>query len=149
MRVEFFDLVISDLIPERMEMGKLYVSMKYSTLAHLCACGCENEVITPLSPLDWSMTYNGKDISLHPSIGNWGFPCRSHYWIRKNKISWAGDMNDDVIKINRERNLSLKLSTYKDDQCEVNVAPTLSKKENVKISFIGILFNGLKKWFKG
>ncbi|WP_394854853.1 DUF6527 family protein [Citrobacter freundii] len=49
-------ITFTEFIPEQLEEGILYVSMPYSTIAHLCACGCKNEVITPLSPLDWSMT---------------------------------------------------------------------------------------------
>ena len=96
-------ITFTEFIPEQLEEGILYVSMPYSTIAHLCACGCKNEVITPLSPLDWSMTYNGKEISLHPSIGNWQFPCRSHYWIRGNKVVWAGNMLNDIIENNNPR----------------------------------------------
>ena len=33
--------------------------------------------------------FDGKTISLHPSIGSWSLPCRSHYWIRRNRILWA------------------------------------------------------------
>lgn len=149
MRVKSFELVISDILPDRLEQGRIYISIKYSTLAHLCACGCENEVVTPLSPLDWSMTYNGKDLSLYPSIGNWSFPCRSHYWIKKNKILWAGDMKEDVIKMNRERNISLKLSAHTEDKIEFHNIPVLSKKDDTKISFVGSLLSGLKKWLKG
>ena len=32
----------------------------------------------------------GERALLYPSIGNWQFPCRSHYWIRRNRIIWAG-----------------------------------------------------------
>ncbi|WP_417924835.1 DUF6527 family protein [Collimonas pratensis] len=27
---------------------------------------------------DWSLTYDGKTVSLDPSIGNWSLPCRAH-----------------------------------------------------------------------
>ncbi|WP_425342947.1 DUF6527 family protein [Rhizobium etli] len=47
-------------------------------MAHLCACGCRTEVITPLSPTDWRFTFNGKTISVEPSVGNWSLTCRSH-----------------------------------------------------------------------
>jgi hypothetical protein len=35
----------------------------------------------PISPADWQLAYDGDTVSLTPSIGNWGFPRRSHYWI--------------------------------------------------------------------
>jgi len=75
----------ADNIPVSIEEGKVYVSIKHETVIHKCPCGCGNEVVTPLSPTDWSLTFNGESISLDPSIGNWSFPCRSHYWIRKNE----------------------------------------------------------------
>ena len=35
------------------------------------------------------MYYNGKEISLTPSIGNYEFPCQSHYFIRHNRVEWC------------------------------------------------------------
>jgi hypothetical protein len=80
-----------EFIPDQLEDGILYVSTTYATILHKCACGCGNEVVTPLSPSDWQLTFNGETISLYPSIGNWSFPCRSHYWIRKNEVVWVYD----------------------------------------------------------
>ena len=44
-------------------------------------------------------------VSLHPSIGNWSFPCRSHYWIRGNRVVWAGAFfkkdTDEVRRIDQ------------------------------------------------
>lgn len=80
-----------EFIPDELEDGILYVSITYATVLHKCGCGCGNEVVTPLSPMDWQLTFNGETISLFPSIGNWSFPCRSHYWIRKNEVVWVKD----------------------------------------------------------
>ena len=60
-----------EFIPEKLEEGKVYISPKYSTVVHKCCCGCQEEVVTPLSPVDWELTFDGKTISLYPSIGNW------------------------------------------------------------------------------
>jgi hypothetical protein len=57
--------------------------------------------ITPFSPTDWQMLFDGETISLKPSIGNWAFPCRSHYWVRSSAIVWAGDMTEEQIKMGR------------------------------------------------
>jgi hypothetical protein len=84
-------------VPDRLAEHTLYVSMEYATVAHKCCCGCGLEVVTPLSPTDWKLTYDGVSVSLHPSIGNWNFPCRSHYWIDKGKVRWAGDMTQEQI----------------------------------------------------
>ena len=72
-------------VPEQLEEGIIYISMKYCTAIHKCVCGCNNEVVTPFSPTDWKMTFDGETISLSPSIGNWNFDCKSHYFIRKKK----------------------------------------------------------------
>lgn len=84
-------------IPEQLEEGVLYVSIKFATVAHLCCCGCGNETITKLAPIDWKMTFDGKSISLSPSIGNWNFDCKSHYWITHNEVHWAESWTTDKI----------------------------------------------------
>ena len=76
-------------IPEEIEEGILYVSMQFGTVVHKCACGCGEEVVTPLGPAEWILTYDGRTISMAPSIGNWSFPCRSHYWIERGNVRWA------------------------------------------------------------
>lgn len=97
-----------EYIPDKLEAGMLYVSMTYGTVTHLCPCGCKNEVVTPLTPTDWALTFNGENITLHPSIGNWDFDCRSHYWIRKSKVEWAGQWTDEEIDSGRRRDKKLK-----------------------------------------
>lgn len=81
-----------DVIPETFEQDVIYVSIQYAIAVHLCCCGCGQEVVTPLSPTDWQLTFDGLSISLYPSIGNWRFSCRSHYWIRNNRVIWAHPM---------------------------------------------------------
>ena len=44
-----------DYIPEQLNPGVLYVSMRYATVNHLCCCGCGLEVVTTLSPTDWRL----------------------------------------------------------------------------------------------
>ena len=76
-------------VPEVIVDGVIYVSVDYATAIHKCCCGCGNEVVTPLSPDDWELTFDGRTISLYPSIGNWNFKCQSHYWITKNTVEWC------------------------------------------------------------
>jgi len=76
------------LAPDVLEPGVAYVSMEYSTVLHLCCCGCGNQVVTPLAPARFHLTFDGKTISLNHSVGNWSFPCQSHYWIRRNQVLW-------------------------------------------------------------
>lgn len=83
--------VYVDTMPEQanMETGKIYLSKKYPTAIHKCACGCGEQVVTPLGEKGWKLTDQDGQISLYPSIGNWGFKCRSHYFIKDNKIIWC------------------------------------------------------------
>ncbi|WP_420148596.1 DUF6527 family protein [Spirosoma sp.] len=90
-------------IPEKLDEGVLYVSIDYCTAAHNCACGCGNKVITPITPTDWELMFNGDAISLSPSIGNWSFDCQSHYWIKGGEIQWAGRWSQDEIEEGRRK----------------------------------------------
>lgn len=107
MRHEFVEF-----LPEKLKEDVLYVSIEYKTAAHLCACGCKKEVITPISPTDWKFTFNGESISLSPSIGNWDFPCRSHYFITKNMIVWAGDFTDEQVEAVKNLDRENKVDYY-------------------------------------
>lgn len=90
-----------DFIPEKLECGKLYVSIRFATATHLCCCGCGNKVVTPIRPTDWKLIFDGKTISLDPSVGNWSFPCQSHYWIRNNRVDWAPQWSQQRIEHGR------------------------------------------------
>ena len=87
--VDFLRPTFVESFPAAMDPGVLYISISYRTCGHLCCCGCGQEVITPLSPAQWSFTYDGENVSLSPSTGNWALLCQSHYWIRKGKVHWA------------------------------------------------------------
>jgi len=108
-----------EFIPEQLEDGKVYISPKYSTAVHKCCCGCEEEVVTPLSPVDWELTFDGKTISLYPSIGNWGLKCQSHYWIRKNKVVWSIKWSDSRIKLLQQSDQFEKEEYYKKENKKV------------------------------
>lgn len=84
--------VFVDTIPGTLEEGRLYISKRYRTAVHRCCCGCGLEVVTPLNPAKWRLTEHGANVSLFPSVGNWSFPCQSHYWIDHNRVRWAGSM---------------------------------------------------------
>jgi len=95
-----------ELIPDQLENGTIYISIKYCTAIHKCCCGCQEEVVTPLSPTDWKLTFDGESISLSPSIGNWGMKCKSHYWIKENRIIWSERWSE--AKIKRVRDIDKK-----------------------------------------
>ena len=92
-----------EFIPDELEEGVIYVSLPHATAMHLCACGCGHEVITPLSPTDWQLTFDGESISLKPSIGNWSFSCQSHYWLDHGRIHWAPKWSKEKIEAGRAR----------------------------------------------
>jgi Family of unknown function (DUF6527) len=100
-----------DRIPERLEPSVLYLCVKFATAVHLCACGCQREVVTPLTPTDWAVTFDGVSVSLSPSIGNWSFPCQSHYWIRRNRVEWARSWSSEDIAKGRQRD-SIRKNAY-------------------------------------
>jgi hypothetical protein len=79
-----------EFLPDKLDPGVLYVSMEYATASHKCCCGCGRDVVTPISPTDWQLIFDGRSVSLKPSIGNWSYPCRSHYWIKGNRVEWDG-----------------------------------------------------------
>lgn len=97
-----------EFIPQTIEDGVLYISIDYCTAIHKCVCGCGNEVVTPLSPTDWQLAFNGKTITLYPSIGNWSFDCKSHYWIRDNRIKVARPWMEREISRGRENDFRRK-----------------------------------------
>ena len=88
-RLQSVDPRFVEFIPDLLDEGTLYVSIAYATAVHRCACGCGNEVVTPITPQDWSLVFDGETVSLRPSIGNWGYDCQSHYWIDRNRVHWA------------------------------------------------------------
>lgn len=92
-----------ETFPAPLEPGVLYVSIEFTTCAHQCACGCGEEIVTPLSPAQWSLTYNGRDVSLHPSVGNWALPCKSHYIVDRGRIRWSYQFTEAQIAANRAR----------------------------------------------
>lgn len=90
-----------DYIPNELNEGIIYVSIAFATVVHKCCCGCGNEVVTPLSPTDWKLIFDGKSISLDPSIGNWNFNCQSHYWIKRDRVIWAPPWSQEEIDAGR------------------------------------------------
>lgn len=82
--------IFVDTIPKKIDDKTLYISVKYGVAIHKCPCGCGNEVVTPFDEENgWVLSYDGKAVSLFPSIGNWNLPCQSHYWIKNDNIIWA------------------------------------------------------------
>lgn len=93
-RTNFLNPQFVEFIPSTLQGGILYISKKYGVVTHLCCCGCKNKVVTPIVGGQWQLIEEGEYVSLDPSIGNTNFPCRSHYFITRNKVEWCYDMTD-------------------------------------------------------
>ncbi|GAA4419203.1 DUF6527 family protein [Nibrella viscosa] len=107
-----------ELIPKELQEGVVYVSIEYATVVHKCCCGCGSEVVTPLTPTDWSLIFNGCTISLSPSIGNWSFPCQSHYWIKKGGVEWAGQWTQEKIDAGKRKDRQAKRDYFEKSEPE-------------------------------
>jgi hypothetical protein len=107
-----FKLEMVSSIPEVLQGNTLYVTADGDVAGHLCACGCGREVITPISPTDWSISFDKRGPTLSPSIGNWAFPCRSHYFIWNGEVVWARDMSQGAIDGGRRRDRARKERYY-------------------------------------
>jgi hypothetical protein len=90
-----------EFIPDKLKERTIYVSIRFATATHLCCCGCGSRVVTPLRPADWKLIFDGKTISLDPSIGNWSFACQSHYCVTNNKVRWVAQWSQDKINAGR------------------------------------------------
>ena len=101
-----------EYIPTQLEENILYVTMQNKTVVHLCPCGCGNKVITPITPTDWKLTFNGQSISLSPSVGSWNFPCRSHYWITENQVVPSYPWSNKKIREGRENDAKQKANYF-------------------------------------
>jgi hypothetical protein len=99
-------------VPRELERGVLYISMDYATAVHSCCCGCGDRVVTPFTPTDWRMTFDGESISLYPSVGNWNQKCRSHYVIQQNRVLEANGWSNSQIDTEVHRDKKAKAAYY-------------------------------------
>lgn len=123
-----------EFMPDQLEEGTLYISMEYCTAIHKCVCGCGKEVVTPISPTDWQLTFDGKSISLSPSIGNWNFDCQSHYWIVKNQIKHASRWTDTEINSGRKKDKKKKKKQFSKNKSSLK-----NKIQNIRAKFLLII----------
>lgn len=123
---EFVDFVPTDPIP-----GVLYVSTEYGTAAHACCCGCGRKVVTPLGPTEWSLITRGAAVSLYPSVGNWSFPCQSHYIIRDGAVVWAGQLTPAQIAAGRRADQQRKDAYYRQ-----RAEPTLAQQSPIRTASV-------------
>ena len=130
-----------EIIPDAVEDGVLYISLKYCTAIHKCACGCGNEVVTPISPMDWKLIFDGKTVSLSPSIGNWSFNCQSHYWIKRNEIVYAREWDKEEIQFGRTNDEKRKAKYYNKENESVSSITKKPKKKKRWKKFLKSIFS--------
>lgn len=133
-RIERLETVFVDSIPETLEDGILYVSEECRVALHNCACGCGEEVSTPLVRTEYHLTMEGGAASIWPSIGNHDFACASHYVIKRGKIVWAGKMSRMEIEAGRERDRRLKRPPMRTEVPSEAAAP--ASETTVRIGFV-------------
>ncbi len=139
-----------EFIPETLDEGVIYISIPYATASHNCFCGCGMKVVTPFSPTDWKLIFDGKTVTLDPSIGSWSLPCRSHYWIVRNKVRWAGQWTDKQIQAGRAYDSLAKQSYYREAATPPKVSKSevasdaVQERDNNKSS----VFARLRKWWR-
>ena len=134
-----------DFIPADLQEGKLYISIPYATATHKCCCGCGKEVVTPLSPTDWKLIFDGQSVSLDPSIGNWSFDCQSHYWIKRNQAIWSYHWSQEQIQNNRAYDRNNKEHYYEKEGSLIS-SPAKSK-ELLPVSGHPGFLSRVKHWW--
>jgi len=135
-------------IPEVLDYGILYISVPYKTALHKCACGCGQEVVTPLGPAEWSLRESGGNVTLYPSIGNWSFPCESHYFIRDSNIVWVGKMSKAEISRGRSR-AQARRENYLQAANEERKKGRSDAREAIPLSIFGRLTKYLRNLWNG
>lgn len=118
--------------PTVLEEGVLYISRRFSTACHRCCCGCGTKIVTPLRITEYRLTDNGGKVTLYPSIGNWSYPCRSHYVIRNGNVIPAGSMGQFAIDAGRAQDEAEKRAYY----------------EQYPQSFVSYVWNWIKRTFQ-
>jgi hypothetical protein len=65
----------------------------YSWAKFKCPCGCHKNITLSLTPNikpNWDIKFNNDNkVTLSPSINLTDFPCKSHFFIKNNKINWV------------------------------------------------------------
>lgn len=101
-----------DAFPAVPEADVLYVSLEFASTMHLCMCGCGEEVVAPLDPTDWTAHFDGRTVSLTPSIGSWSLRCQSHYFLTRGQVRWAARWGRAQIEAGRARDRLAKELRY-------------------------------------
>lgn len=136
-----------EFIPDELKELTLYISVTYCTAVHKCCCGCGREVVTPLSPTGWHLIFDGKTVSLYPSVGSWSLPCQSHYFITNNKVVWAQTWTKKQIERGRAQEAKAKERYYANTQHPMDAAETPSASTLGRPKAKESLWQKINKWF--
>ena len=128
--VEYIPSEGKDLI-----LGIAYISMKHNMVVYRCPCGCGGLSEFMLDPIRFRMEYDGANVSFYPSIGISYLECRSHYWIRDNRIEWCAPMKDWESGLAQRREVARALELRRTE-------------ESNRSQSIGKLWKELVGWWK-
>ena len=97
--VDRFEARFVDAVPASIDAGVLYICLPYRTMSHLCACGCDRRIATPLRPAPhgWLFSFDGENVWVRPSVGLLKLPCKSHYVITRGRVHWLAPEVDDEV----------------------------------------------------
>lgn len=84
-----YTTVFVDRMPIALREGVLYVAPHFECAMHRCMCGCGEKVCTPLNEGQWKWSFDGVDVSLSPSVGNFQYDCKSHYFLKNGNVQWC------------------------------------------------------------
>ena len=78
----------------KLEDGVLYVVDNSPYVEYNCPCGCGSVVALPTQKHQtgysgWGFSEKDGKVTLSPSIYSTGFSCKSHYFVRNNRIEWC------------------------------------------------------------
>jgi len=148
-RVDRLETVFVKEMPEVLEDGILYVSQECRIALHNCACGCGEEVSTPLVRTEYSLNMHDGKASVWPSIGNHDFACKSHYVIKRGQIVWAGRMSRRDIEFGRNQDRLLKRPSVPKHVTTAIPVPTSSSSAMIKRRLIHAVGDWVKAiWTK-
>lgn len=89
------DLIYAMLPGEpSLEDGVIYVVDGTPYVEYNCPCGCGGVVMLPTKNNQrdyegWGFWEQDGKVTLSPSVFSTGFPCKSHYFIRANRVEWC------------------------------------------------------------
>lgn len=133
--------------PKELLDGVIYISDRFRTALHKCCCGCGREVVTPLNPAGWSYHREGSTVTIKPSIGNWSFPCKSHYLIIRNKVVWAEAMSSGQIARVKKKDARDQDAYIKRCNQEKQIAVQQEPSDEKPVVWFAKLLAGIARWF--